>query len=209
MKIAVIDYGMGNLHSIAKALEHVSDGPKIYLAESAAELATADKVVFPGVGSIGHCMDELRQRGLDDVIRRLAESKPLLGICLGMQALFDFSEENGGTECLGVIPGKVCHFSRDEAANQQNLKIPHMGWSQVRHEIESPMWSGIDDDARFYFVHSYYVQPDEQAVVAGSTDYIQRFCSSVAREHLFATQFHPEKSQKAGLQLLRNFVMAG
>ncbi len=194
---------------MVKALEHVAEGQKIYLAESAADLALADKVVFPGVGSIGHCMDELRQRGLDDVIRRLAETKPLLGVCLGMQALFDFSEENGGTECLGIIPGKVRHFSRDEAASQQGLKIPHMGWNQVRHTSVSPIWSGIDDDARFYFVHSYYVCPDDQAVIAGSTDYIQPFCSSVARDHLFATQFHPEKSQKAGLQLLRNFVVAG
>ena len=204
--VAVIDYGMGNLHSIAKALQHAAPDVDVQIVSDAAAINRADRVVFPGVGAIRDCMQALQNSGLSGVIKDIAHSKPLLGICLGMQALLTDSEENDGTRCLDVIPGHVLHFPealKDSAGN--NLKIPHMGWNQV-HQRPHPLWQGIPQDSRFYFVHSYYAQPDNESVIAGTTDYPTPFACALAQNNIFAVQFHPEKSQAVGLQLLQNFL---
>jgi len=205
--VAIIDYGMGNLHSIGKAVEHVAGDLRVQITADAATIRHADRVIFPGVGAIGHCMQELQRLGLDDVIREVAGQKPLLGVCLGMQALLEFSEENGGTPALGLFAGQVRRFPdglRDPLSGER-LKIPHMGWNQVRQRPH-PLWAGIPQDSRFYFVHSYHVQPEQSAESAGTTDYGITFTSAVARDGIFAVQFHPEKSQHNGLQLLANFI---
>ncbi|MDX1335995.1 MAG: imidazole glycerol phosphate synthase subunit HisH [Gammaproteobacteria bacterium] len=207
--VAVIDYGMGNLRSVAKALEHVvPDGVRVDVTSDAEKVFAADRVVFPGQGAARDCMHELRAHGLDEVVREVSMQKPFLGICMGMQVLVDFSEENEGTDCLGVYPGKVRAFSKQLKDSQtgMNLKIPHMGWNQVHQTREHPLWSGIDQDSRFYFVHSYYVDPENQELVAGVTDYGHQFTSVIARDNVFAIQAHPEKSAAAGLQLLKNFT---
>ncbi len=205
--VAIIDYGMGNLHSIGKAVEHVAGDLRVMVTADAATIRRADRVIFPGVGAIRHCMQELQRLGLDDVIREVAGQKPLLGVCLGMQALLQFSEENGGTPALGLFAGQVRRFPdglRDPLSGER-LKIPHMGWNQVQQRPH-PLWAGIPQDSRFYFVHSYYVQPEQSAESAGTTDYGISFASAVARDGIFAVQFHPEKSQHNGLQLLANFI---
>ena len=206
--IAIIDYGMGNLHSIAKALEHVAGKDRIVVSSSHAQILAADRVVFPGVGAIRDCMLELKKTGLDEVIITATADRPVLGVCLGMQALLDVSEENNGTGCLGVIPGKVVHFPRDmhAADSGDRLKIPHMGWNQVQQQREHGMWKDIPANSRFYFVHSYYASPDAADDVAATTPYGIEFASVITRENIFAVQFHPEKSQHVGLQLLSNFV---
>jgi glutamine amidotransferase len=203
--IAIIDYGMGNLHSIAKAVGHVTSSTRVIVSADPSTILAADRVVFPGVGGIGHTMDELQRTGLGDVAREAAASKPLLCICVGMQALFDRSEENSGTDCLGLIRGEVRRFDEHLAdAAGQRLKVPHMGWNQV-HQRAHPLWQSIPQDSRFYFVHSYYTAPAEAGLCAGTADYGSEFCCALARENLFAVQFHPEKSQTAGLTLLGNF----
>ncbi|MFQ5644403.1 MAG: imidazole glycerol phosphate synthase subunit HisH [Thiogranum sp.] len=203
--IAIIDYGMGNLHSIAKAVEHVAPGARVRVSSESAQILAADQVVFPGVGGIGHTMQELERTGLGEVAREAAASKPMLCICVGMQALFERSEENDGTTCLGLIPGEVRRFPAGlSAADGSKLKVPHMGWNQV-HQQPHPLWDGIAQDSRFYFVHSYYTAPAGQEVLAATVDYGIEFCCALARENLFAVQFHPEKSQRAGLALLANF----
>jgi len=203
--IAIIDYGMGNLHSIAKAVEHVAPEARVRVSPDAAEILAADRVVFPGVGGIGHTMQELERTGLGEVAREAAASKPMLCICVGMQALFERSEENDGTTCLGLIPGEVRRFPEDlSAADGRKLKVPHMGWNQV-HQKPHPLWDGIAQDSRFYFVHSYYTVPTGQGLQAATAEYGLEFCCALARENLFAVQFHPEKSQRAGLALLANF----
>ncbi|MCO6412855.1 MAG: imidazole glycerol phosphate synthase subunit HisH [Thiogranum sp.] len=204
--IAIIDYEMGNLHSIAKAVEHVAGNTRVLVSSEAQEILAAERVIFPGVGGIAHCMDALRRRGLDGVIREAVTTRPVLGICLGMQALLDRSEENGGTGCLGIIPGEVRRFAENlvDPCSGARLKVPHMGWNQVRQN-DHPMWDGIDQDSRFYFVHSYYAVPADPVDQAGTSDYGGEFCCALARGNLFAVQFHPEKSQRAGLTLLRNF----
>lgn len=206
--IAIIDYGMGNLHSIAKALEHVAGKDRIVVTSSHEQILSADRVVFPGVGAIRDCMSELKRTGLDEVIVKAAVDRPLLGVCLGMQALLDVSEENKGTECLGMIHGKVVHFPLDmyTEAGGDRLKIPHMGWNQVCQQRDHVMWKDIPANCRFYFVHSFYASPDDTGDVAATTPYGIEFASVIARENIFAVQFHPEKSQHAGLQLLSNFV---
>ena len=204
--IAVVDYGMGNLHSVAKALQHVAPGVEVLVTGDAATIAAADRVVFPGVGAIRDCMAELARRGLTGAVRQAADEKPLLAICIGMQALMQSSEENGGTTCLGILPGRVRHFGATlQDTDGNTLKVPHMGWNQVRQEAH-PLWTGIPQDSRFYFVHSYYVEPARRELVAGSCEYGIGFAASLARGNLFAVQFHPEKSHTAGLQLLANFV---
>ena len=206
--IAIIDYGMGNLHSIAKALEHVAGKERVIVSSQHAQILAADRVVFPGVGAIRDCMTELKRSGLDEVVIQAAAEKPLLGVCLGMQALLDISEENQGTECLGIMPGKVVHFPDamlDDVAGNR-LKIPHMGWNQVHQQHEHAMWADIPTGSRFYFVHSYYARPEREEDVAAMTPYGIEFASVLARKNIFAVQFHPEKSQHAGLQLLANFV---
>lgn len=206
-QVAVIDYGMGNLHSITKALQHVEAAATIRITAKAEEIDRADRVVFPGVGAIADCMAALKRLDLVGVLQRAAEQKPLLGICLGLQALLEESEEGGGVRCLGLLPGRVVRFRsglRDETG--QILKIPHMGWNQVHQVRSHPLWHGIPQDSRFYFVHSYYAVPRESSDVAATTDYPQPFASALARDNLFAVQFHPEKSQQAGLRLLLNFL---
>jgi len=214
--VAVIDYGMGNLHSIAKALQHaspevdvrvVSDKQSILAADRVVFPGVgADRVVFPGVGAIRDCMHALQVNELTEVIAQVAQSKPLLGICLGMQAMLSSSEENGGTECLNLISGQVIHFAKELHDSQgQKLKIPHMGWNKVL-QVPHPLWQGIAQDSRFYFVHSYYAQPDEPELVAATTEYPDAFACALAKDNVFAVQFHPEKSQTMGLQLLKNFL---
>ena len=205
-RVAVVDYGMGNLHSVAKALQHVAPGVEVLVTGDAAIIAGADRVVFPGVGAIRDCMGELTRRGLTGAIRRAADEKPLLAICIGMQALMQSSEENGGTACLGILPGRVRHFGATlQDTDGNTLKVPHMGWNQVHQEYH-PLWTGIPQDSRFYFVHSYYVEPAQRELVAGGCEYGLGFAAALARGNLFAVQFHPEKSHTAGLQLLANFV---
>ncbi len=207
--IAVIDYGMGNLRSVSKALEHVAPAANIVVTADADAIRAAGRVVFPGVGALRDCMAELRRLRLDRVIREVAASgKPLLGICLGMQALLDWSEENNGTEALGIIPGQVLHFSAAQIDRHSGepLKVPHMGWNQVHHTGAHPLWRDIPQEERFYFVHSYYVRPAHAADAAGMTHYGLDFASALAKGNVFAVQFHPEKSQRAGLTLLRNFA---
>jgi glutamine amidotransferase len=206
--IAIVDYGMGNLHSIAKAFEHVAGRDRVLVTSDHATIRAADRVVFPGVGAMRDCMAELQHTGLDQVILETARSKPMLGVCLGMQALLDSSEENQGTDCLGIIPGRVLRFASDlsEAGSDVRLKIPHMGWNQVEHVRGHPLWRGITSGSRFYFVHSYYAAPNEAADVVATTPYGIQFASVIARDNVFAVQFHPEKSQHEGLALLSNFV---
>lgn len=206
--IAVIDYGMGNLRSVAKALEHVAPDSRILVTQRPRDILQAERVVFPGQGAIRDCMHELRHLELVEVIRRAAADKPFLGICLGPQALMEFSEENKGVECLGILPGRVVWFGDNlrDPVSRDRLKIPHMGWNQVHQTIEHPLWRAIPQDSRFYFVHSYYLQPATDAITAGITHYGIDFTSVVARDNIFAVQFHPEKSSRWGLQLLANFA---
>jgi glutamine amidotransferase len=202
--VAVIDYGMGNLHSVAKALGRVDASAKVTIGHDAATILAADRVVFPGVGALRDCMAALQERNLVDTVKQCALQKPFLGICLGMQALFDFSEENDGTPGLGIVPGRVRRFA--PYLLRQGLKIPHMGWNEVNPVTAHPLWRDIPSATRFYFVHSYYVDPAEAKVTAAVTDYGGSFTCAIARDNLFAVQFHPEKSQRFGLQLLQNFL---
>jgi glutamine amidotransferase len=207
--VAVIDYGMGNLHSVAKALEHVPGGHRVRVTSDASEILTADRVVLPGVGAVRDCMGELRRLGLDRVVREVvASDRPLLGVCVGMQILMDRSAENEGVACLGIIPGSVEAFGRDlcDPVSGERLKVPHMGWNQVTSSMPHPLWQEILPDTRFYFVHSYYVQPAGSESVAALTMYGFPFAAAIAKDNVFAVQFHPEKSQHAGLQLYANFV---
>lgn len=197
---------MGNLHSIAKAMEHVAADARVMVSHKPDEIRAADRVVLPGVGSIGHCMEALVDAGLDRVTREAAGSKPMLGICVGMQLLLDRSEENSGTDCLGLVAGQVRRFADGLVDHRtgERLKVPHMGWNKVTHS-EHPLWEGIAQDSRFYFVHSYYADPADTACIVGTTEYDTGFCCALARDNLFAVQFHPEKSQHVGLALLKNF----
>ncbi|MGR8980928.1 MAG: imidazole glycerol phosphate synthase subunit HisH [Gammaproteobacteria bacterium] len=204
--VVVIDYGMGNLHSIVKALQHAEPKATVVATANIDAILNADHVVFPGVGAIRDCMEALEQAELSTVIREVARSKPLLGICLGMQALLTESEENGGTPCLNVFSGRVVRFA-DSLKDKSGmpLKIPHMGWNRV-HQMPHPLWHNIPQDSRFYFVHSYYAEPDDSSVIAATSDYPESFTCAIAEDNVFAVQFHPEKSQTAGLQLLKNFL---
>ncbi len=232
--IAVIDYGMGNLRSVQQALRTVAPEASIVVTDDPHEVAMAARVVFPGQGAMPDCMRELDARGLRVAVLQAARSKPFLGICIGLQMLFDHSAE-GDVAGLGILPGEVVRFAHDLRDDQGNkLKVPHMGWNQVHQGVDPqppmggaetvapspagggglgrgsvaahPLWQGIDQDARFYFVHSFYVQPKDAALVQATTCYPQPFVCAVARDNVFAVQFHPEKSQSAGLTLLKNFV---
>ncbi|MCK5394637.1 MAG: imidazole glycerol phosphate synthase subunit HisH [Gammaproteobacteria bacterium] len=205
--IAVVDYGMGNLRSVSKALEHVvQDGQRVIVSSDASEIADAERVVFPGQGAARDCMQQLKDLKLDEAVLQAAHEKPFLGICMGMQVLMSHSEENQGIDCLNLYPGDVRAFS-DSAlkAQMQSLKVPHMGWNKVAQKQSHPLWSDIEDGNRFYFVHSYYVDPEDETLVAGTTEYGIEFVSVIARDNVFAAQFHPEKSAHDGLQLLKNF----
>jgi glutamine amidotransferase len=210
--IGVVDYGMGNLRSVAKAVEHVAGKDRVRICTTAAEIDAADRVVFPGQGAMPDCMQHLRDAGMEDAVRRAAATKPLLAVCIGEQMLFDYSEETrqpGQTTAgLGLFAGAVLRF-RDADMQQPDgsrLKVPHMGWNRVRQTMRHALWQGIDDGSWFYFVHSYHVAPEDPALVAGSADYGKTFTCVVARDNIFATQFHPEKSAAAGLRIYENFT---
>ena len=205
--IAVVDYGMGNLRSVAKALERVAPAKVITVTSDPAAIRVADRVVFPGQGAMPDCMREMDVRGLRAAVLEAARTKPFLGLCIGLQMLFERSEE-GDTPGLGVFPGKVVRFpvAGTLSGQGEKLKVPHMGWNQVYQAKSHPMWDGIADGSRFYFVHSYYVDTPDQGLVAGTSRYLSSFTCAVARNNIFAVQFHPEKSQSAGLRLLSNFV---
>ncbi len=204
-KVAVIDYGMGNLHSVAKALEHVGVG-KVLVTSDAAVIREADRVVFPGVGAIRDCMAEIKRLGFDQLVQEVSADRPFLGICVGMQALMERSEENDGVDCIGLFPGQVRFFGKGMVEDGEQLKVPHMGWNQVQQSIEHPLWHAIHDLARFYFVHSYYIEAGNPAQVAGRGHYGKDFAAALAEGSRFAVQFHPEKSHTHGLQLLQNFA---
>lgn len=206
--VAVIDYGMGNLHSVASALAHAG-AEKVLVTHDARQIRAADRVVFPGVGAIRDCMAEIRRLQCDQLLADalVEQHKPVLAICVGMQALMTHSEENGGVPCLNVIPGEVRYFGNPLVGTDgQRLKVPHMGWNEVHQTRDHPLWQGIADRTRFYFVHSYYVDAVQRDLVAGSVDYGVSADAALARDNLFAVQFHPEKSHTAGLKLLRNFL---
>jgi glutamine amidotransferase len=236
--IGVIDYGMGNLHSLGKSLERVAGGRHVEISYDTNKLMKCDHLVLPGVGGVRACMNELRRLELNEMVLDAARKKPLLGICLGMQVMLDHSDENGGVAALGLFPGNVVRFpdplpvtahKLQANDNQQatggyasapaptlrdavsptptsRLKVPHMGWNRVKQSRPHALWQGIPDDSWFYFVHSYHAQPQNPAHVLGTTDYIHSFASAVARDNIAAFQFHPEKSQGAGMTLLSNFV---
>jgi glutamine amidotransferase len=207
-RIAVIDYGMGNLYSVSRAVAHVHESGRVELTSDPARVVAADRVVFPGQGAMPDCMREMDARGLRSAVVEAARNKPFLGICIGLQMLFESSEE-GDTAGLALFPGRVRRFPAAAAMRAENgdrLKVPHMGWNQVRQERPHPLWAGIESDARFYFVHSYFPEAKQPEVVQGVSTYGVPFTCAVARDNIFAVQFHPEKSQSAGLRLLANFI---
>ena len=204
--IAVIDYGMGNLHSVSTRLRQVAPTLEVTVTGDPAIVARAARVVFPGQGAMPDCMRELDAHGLRAAVLEAAHTKPFLGICIGLQMLFGASEE-GDVACLGVMPGRVRRFADAMVTSAgERVKVPHMGWNRVRQAAAHPLWRGVADQAYFYFVHSYYVDTPEPSLVAGSSDYPQPFTCAVARDNVFAVQFHPEKSGADGVQLLTNFV---
>lgn len=205
--IAIVDYGMGNLRSVSKALEHVAPNASVVVTNDPSVVQQAKRVVVPGQGAMPNCMHELEIRGLRAAVQEAAANKPFLGICIGLQMLFEESEE-GHVKGLNILPGKVLHFpsSAMTLPDGQKLKVPHMGWNQVHQMMEHPLWYGIADDARFYFVHSYYVQTTNPALIAAQSNYPFPFTCAVAKDNIFAVQFHPEKSHNAGLKLLSNFT---
>lgn len=205
-KVALLDYGMGNLHSAGKAL--VSVGADVAITRDPKVINAADKLLFPGVGAMRDCMAEMQATGISDAVKDAVFNKPVMAICVGMQALFEHSEENDGVGCLGILGGKVKRFDEHWVdAKGETIKVPHMGWNTVTGmDLAHPLWQGINDNTHFYFVHSFYCVPNDSAIVAASCDYGVEFCASIIQDNLFATQFHPEKSHTAGLQLLKNFV---
>lgn len=218
-KIAIIDYGMGNLHSVASALEHVSSHSDIIVTSHYKDIISANRVIFPGVGAIRDCMLEIKKLGIDKIVQELIDvGKPILGICVGMQVLLQSSEENGGVNCLGHFDGHVKFFADDplfKASNKeqtaqnlpsvQTLKVPHMGWNQVNQAQKHPLWEGIENNERFYFVHSYFVDSGRFEQKVGACHYGRDFTAALAKDNIFAVQFHPEKSHTNGLRLLANF----
>ncbi|ELA09469.1 imidazole glycerol phosphate synthase subunit HisH [Moraxella macacae 0408225] len=204
-KIALLDYGMGNLHSAGKALTNV--GADVIITQNPKQIQTCDKIVFPGVGAMKDCMAGMTKFGIDDVVKQAVFNKPIMAICVGMQALFEQSEENGGVACLKILPGHVNKFDTNLLQQNPELKIPHMGWNTI-HGIDRshPLWQGIAQNTHFYFVHSFYCIPKDPTILAARCEYGLDFCASVIKDNLFAVQFHPEKSHTAGLQLLKNFV---
>jgi len=205
--IAVVDYGMGNLRSVARALGHVAPKARVTIAGTAAGIDSADRVVLPGQGAMPDCMRHLEAAGLREAVLRAARSKPLFGVCVGEQMLFERSEE-GGTSGLGLMQGEVLRLRLQamRAPDGAALKVPHMGWNRVFQVRAHPLWSGVPDGAFFYFVHSYHAAPASGGLTVGETEYGLRFTSAVARDNIFATQFHPEKSAANGLRLYENFI---
>lgn len=205
--VAIIDYGMGNLHSVASAVEHVCPDSQISITAEPSIILEADHVILPGVGAIRDCMHEIRRLKVDETVQQVIHQKqPLLGVCVGMQALMSRSDENGGIDCLGYFDGDVKLFegAQFETGHAQHLKVPHMGWNNVKQEQEHAVWQGIASDTRFYFVHSYFVEMNEYAI--GCCEYGSPFTAMLAKDNVVAVQFHPEKSHQAGLRLIRNFL---
>ncbi len=211
--VAVVDYGMGNLRSVSQAVMHVAaaSGHTVIVTQRPEDVRAAERVVLPGQGAMRDCMRELADSGLKDAVLEAAATKPLMGVCVGMQMLLDHSEE-GDTPGLGLIPGRVRRFqlAGRTQPDGSRYKVPQMGWNRVRQQAHDgavhPVWAGVPDDAWFYFVHSYWAQPDDPRHAAGLTDYGDAFTCAVARDNIFATQFHPEKSAEHGLMLYRNFL---
>lgn len=211
MKIAIVDYGMGNLHSVLKsaqaAQQRAGVEAQISLTDNPDVVYQADKVIFPGQGAMPDCMAALQKSGLGEAVADGLQNKPFFGICVGAQLLFDVSEE-GNTAGLGWFSGSVKRFANGlQDAQGDKLKVPHMGWNQVHQARAHPLFAGVAQDARFYFVHSYYFAPSDASIVLGSSDYPESFACVVGRDNVFATQFHTEKSHDAGLQLLQNFML--
>ena len=208
--IAIIDYGMGNLRSVSQALSHVADdSTRIEITSDKDTILNADRIVFPGQGAARDCMRELQNYDLVDIIRESAQTKPFLGVCMGMQVLLEKSEENDGVDCLGLYKGEVKNFANiisERDAQGERLKIPQMGWNQIHQKNDHPLWHGIESGARFYFVHSYYVQPEDDALITGETEFGIAYASAITKDNVFAIQAHPEKSADDGLQLLKNFT---
>ncbi len=198
--IAIVDYAMGNIRSVKKALNFVSPNDTVIITNNSDKLLEADRIVFPGQGAVGACMDYLNKHNLINTIKKCSSEKPFLGICLGLHLLFDYSEENNNTKGLGIIAGKAVKF------NGNNIKIPHMGWNNVKQEQKHKLWHKINDNDYFYSVHNYFVKPESEAIITASTKYNIKFTSAIANKYIFAVQFHPEKSQNSGLQLLTNFI---
>jgi imidazole glycerol-phosphate synthase subunit HisH len=203
-RIAIVDYGMGNLRSVQKALAHVAPEAHVEITGDAATIRLADRVVFPGQGAMPDCMRSLAESGVGDAVAEAARSKPFLGLCIGQQMLFERSAE-GDTAGLGIVRGRVVGFRMDPERRAAGFKVPHMGWNEVWQVKPHRLWDGIADGSRFYFVHSFYCEPREPGLAAGETRYPEAFTSAIARDNIFATQFHPEKSAAAGLKLLSNF----
>lgn len=204
MSISIVDYGRGNLRSVQKAFEH--EGFAARIITTAQEVAGAERLVLPGQGAFADCMNTLREKDLVSPIRDfLASGRPYMGICLGLQILFEWSEEHGPVEGLGVLKGAVRRFPKPLIENGEHLKVPHMGWNQVNFAEGDPYFAGLSEETHFYFVHSYFVDPADSAIVSGTTHYGIDFCSAIRTGPWFATQFHPEKSQRAGLAVIRNF----
>ena len=210
-KVAIIDYGMGNLHSVTKAVEFVGketgEEIEVFVTSDSQIIAAADRVIFPGVGAIRDCMSEIRRLNIGKILEDAIKIKPVLAICVGMQAIMDFSEENQGVDCLGIMKGEVKRFGKNlHDLDGKRLKVPHMGWNKVKQIKDHPLWKDVPDNSRFYFVHSYYVHTADEIKITGTTGYGTDIISCLAEDNIFATQFHPEKSQKVGLTLLRNFL---
>jgi glutamine amidotransferase len=204
--IGIIDYGMGNLHSLGKSLERVASNQRIEISYDPEKLLRCDRLVLPGVGGVLGCMNELRRLELNDLVVEAAKKVPMLGICLGMQVMLEHSKENGGVDALGLFPGEVVRFPDPPADAAERLKVPHMGWNRVRQSRPHPMWDGVPDESWFYFVHSYHAVPTRAGDVLGTADYVNTFAAAIARDNIAAFQFHPEKSQAVGLRLLANFA---
>nr|CAA6799667.1 MAG: Imidazole glycerol phosphate synthase amidotransferase subunit (EC [uncultured Thiotrichaceae bacterium] len=206
MQIAIVDYNMGNLHSVQRAVQHCApQGATASITADADFIRKADRVVFPGQGAARDCMRELQMLELDEVVHEVIKEKPFLGICMGMQVLMQHSEENDGISCMSVYPGDVRYFGNRKDTTQR-IKIPQMGWNQIWHKDSHPLWNGIEDGSRFYFVHSYYVDPQDKSIISGETEYGTRYASAIAKDNVFAIQAHPEKSADDGLRLLSNFM---
>jgi glutamine amidotransferase len=204
-RIAIVDYGMGNLRSVQKALTHVAPQAQVAITADPDAIRRADRVVFPGQGAMPDCMRSLRESGVGEAVAEAARAKPFLGLCIGQQMLFERSAE-GDTPGLAVLMGRVVGFPVTAERRAAGYKVPHMGWNEVWQVKPHPLWSGIADGSRFYFVHSYYCEPAQSDTAAGETRYPDAFTSAIARDNIFATQFHPEKSSAAGLKLLSNFA---
>lgn len=202
--VAVVDYGMGNLRSVSKAAEHMAgDQTRILITNQPEDIEKADSIIFPGQGAAKACMQALQETGMIHPIQKAAQDKPFFGICMGLQVLMSHSDENEGVDCLDVIKGEVKHFDLER---NPELKVPHMGWNQIHQTNEHPLWHGIPQDSRFYFVHSYFVEPQNPKYIAGETTHGQTFASALSHKNLFAIQAHPEKSAEYGLQLFKNFL---